>query len=236
MQMPVVAFGDTMPNSNTTFNLPGVGRVLMYYTPEVNTYPGNYTATRSQISTFTSGFVNKTGDTYTWNNFEFLGRTHNTPAEAAVTWTVTYTFLDHSVAAGSLALGILGLGRLDSVDPDYITTASVAQNGTYLGEYGVGGAYGSNLYTDGPDSFSLQNSLYGNGIPGDPSFNTALAVVSIDDDNITSLTVTFSQIGSDGTGVDIGFIQPVPEPATLFLLALSAGALVCLCPFRRRSS
>ena len=235
MQMPVVAFGSTMPN-NTTFYLPGIGNVQMTYTPAVGTIPGNYTATRSQISTFTSGLAHATSDTYTWNNFEFLGRTHNTPPEGAVTWTVTYTFLSGPVAEGDLALGILGLGRLDSVDPDWITTASVAQNGTYLGESGVGGAYGGNLPTSSPGSFSLQNILYGNDIPGDPSFNTALAVVRIDDNNITSLTVTFSQIGSDGTGVNIGFIQPVPEPATFSLLALSAGALACLCRFRRRSS
>ena len=233
MQMPPTAFGSTLPMNNT-FNLPGVGNVQMSYTPAYGT-SGNYTALRSQIAPFTSGSVNHTGDTFSWTDLEFLTRTHNTPPGAAVPWSVTYTFTDGPVTAGTLALGVMGLGRLDLVYPGYITTASVTNNGTYLGEYGVSPSYGSNQFTGFSGSFSLQNALPGDLTPGSPAFNSALAVVRLED-SISSLTVNFSQIGGDGTGLDIGFITLVPEPSAVALTAIGLAGLLGLRAARQKGA
>ena len=218
MQLPPTADGGIIPN-NSTFNLPGVGSVQMSYAPGASTGGGGFSATRYEDAPFGNGSVDYSGDTYSWGAFESLLRTHLTnPSAPPEQWTVTYTF-QGAVPAGNLALGIWGLGRTDLVYPNYITTATIAQNGTELGQFGESSSYGGNLFTQNAGSFSLQNSIPGDTSTGNPAFNSCLALVRIDD-SITSLTVTFWQIGSDGTGVDIGFIEAVPEPSTWIFLGL----------------
>lgn len=198
--------------SPQTFNLPGVGAVQMSFTsPSVP-----MSAIRGNSASMIAASVASGPDAYSWDNHEDFRRTnYNTPGTID-NWSVTYTFLGGPVAAGRLALGVAGLGRLDLDYPGNITVVSVNQNGTFLGET-VEAWLGPNQFSGGVGSFSLQNALPGDSTPGNPAFNTRLAVVRIDD-TISSLTVNFAQIGNDGTGVNIGYITPEPTTASLLLL------------------
>ncbi len=207
--------GPQIPTGQT-FVLPGVGNVLVTFSQT----PPLFSSYRFQSPGFVVRAVNPAPDTYSWTDHEGIARTNFNSQGAIDNWSVTYTFTS-PVAAGSLALGVFGLGRLDLLIPGNITVASVAQNGTFLGDHGIASNLAPTQFSGGAGAFSLQNSMPGNGIPGDPSFNTALAVVRIDD-TISSLTVDFAQIGQDGTGVSIGYL---PSPGASVLLGLSGLAM-----------
>lgn len=220
LNMAPTPFGSSVPN-NSVFNLPGVGNVTVTYS-----IPAGFTDARFQNPLLLNGNVVYGPDTYSWTSHELFAATNIVPADplVGVPWTITYTF-PATEPAGSICLGVAGLGQTTSFGGG-ASTATVYQNGTFLGDWTGGGNYGPTQFTPG-NPFQMQNSLTGPG-GQDPWWNSALAVVRIDDP-VSSLTIEFSQIAGDGVGVNIGHI--VPEPASVGLLAL--GSLLALS--RRRS-
>lgn len=217
MQHAPTPFGSAPPFASS-YNLPGIGVVNMTYTAHPDFAEG-----RLQVPQLASGLITSAGDNYSWSNQECLARTNwGFSGVMNSSWTVTYTF-PSTVAAGSIVLGVQGLGRRDAnpgENPaDTISTATVLQNGTLLGEYTGALNVGPTQFTSGAGTFSMQNSLTGPG-GNDPWWNTGLALVRIDD-AVNSLTVHFDQTSGDGVGVNIGVID-VPEPASAALLALGA--------------
>lgn len=210
-------FGSAPP-ANGSYNLPGIGTVGVSYTVDVDFATG-----RLQVPQLATGSVSYSGDNYGWANQETLARTLLNPSTINKSWSVTYTF-PGTVPAGQIILGVQGLGRRDPLPgenpADTISTATVLQNGTFLGEYTGALNVGPTDFQGGPGIFTMRNSLTGPG-GADPWWNTGLALVRIDDAT-NSLTVRFAHTSGDGVGVNIGTI--VPEPASAGLL-LAAGLL-----------
>jgi hypothetical protein len=217
LNMAPTPFGSSVPN-NSVFFLPNVGNVTVTYS-----LPATFSDARFTNPLLTNGNVVSGPDTYSWTSHELFGATNlaSTNPIVGVPWRITYTF-PGTQAPGKIYLGVSGLGQTTSFGGG-ASTATVYQNGTFLGDWTGGGNYGPTQFTPGPP-FQVQNSLTGAG-GADPWWNSALGVVRIDDP-ISSLTVDFSQISGDGVGVTIGAI---PEPAGAALLGV--GALLTL---RRR--
>lgn len=203
-------FGSSVPN-NSVFNLPGVGNVTLTYS-----VPSGLVDSRGQNPLLTSG--NAGG--YTWTNWEQFGVTSFAPNPPFVTtqWRVTYTF-SGTVSPGTLFVGAAGLGRTSSFGGG-ASTATVNQNGTFVGDWSGGGNYGPTQFTGGVGTFSMQNSLTGAG-GADPHWNSMLGVVAINDP-VSSLTILVDSLPGDGIGVNIG---AVPEPTSLGLFGIGALAL-----------
>jgi hypothetical protein len=222
MQMIPTPIGSPPPFTGT-YNLPGVGAVQMTYTGPLS----DFAEARFQNINIVSGSVAYGGDTYNWTNNEMLARTNWAYSGILNTsWQVTYTFAN-AIPAGQLILGVSGLGRRDpqpNENPlDCISTASVFQSGTHLGDWTNAQNWGATSFSGGFGSFSMTNSVSGPG-GADPWWNTGLALVRIDD-TISSLTVRFNHTAGDGLGVNLGVI--VPEPSTLALLACGCVSLLC---------
>ncbi len=204
LDMSPTPFGTSVPN-NSVFNLPGESPVTVTYS-----IPAGFTHTRFQNPLFQNGNV----PGYSWTAQEMFAATRFTPAPPVSTpWSITYTF-SGTVPAGTLFLGVARLGRTTH-DGGGITTATVNQNGLFLGDWNGGGNYGATQFIGGPGTFTMQNSVAGPG-GQDPWWNSALGVVQILDP-VSSLTVYFSQLAGDGVGVNIA---AVPEPGSLGLIAL----------------
>lgn len=212
LNMAPTPLGSSVPN-NSVFNLPGVGNVTITYS-----LPSSLLNTRNQNPLFQNGTVTSGPATYSWTAHELLGVTSYAPNPPFVVapWAVTYTF-PGTVPAGTLYVGVAGLGRTNSFGGG-MSTATVNQNGAYLGDWTGGGNYGATQFIGGPGTFTMQNSITGLG-GADPWWNSALGVVQILDP-VSSLTVIVNQIPGDGLGVNIG--HAVPEPATLGLIALGS--------------
>ena len=215
LNMAPVQFGSSVPN-NSVYNLPGVGNVTITYS-----LPAALPNNRGQNPLMQNGNV----PGYSWTAHEQFGVTNLAPNPPFVNaaWSVTYTF-PGTVAAGTLFVGVAGLGRTTSQGGG-ISTATVNQNGSFLGDWTGGGNYGATQYIGGPGTFTMQNSVTGAG-GADPWWNSALGVVQILDP-VSSLTFNMSQLPGDGVGVNIGHVAP--EPASLALLGLGGLAM-----FRRR--
>ncbi len=210
LNMSPTPFGSTVPN-NSTFNLPGVGAVLVTYS-----YPANYTQSRSQNPDLQNGNLTYAGDNYAWTNQELFNTITSQDPFGPVPWRITYTF-PGTLPAGTIVLGVAGLGQTTSYGGG-ASTATVNQNGAFLGDWsGAGGPWGPTQFTAGPP-FQMQNSQTGAG-GYDPWWNTPLGVVLINDP-ISSLTVDFGQLRGDGIGLNIGSV--VPEPSSAILLGLGA--------------
>ena len=225
MQMTPTPFGSPPPYTGT-YSLPGVGAVTMSYTGPLS----DFTESRFQNPALVSGSISYGSDSYAWSNNELLARTNwaysgvlNSP------WQVTYTF-SGTIPAGQLILGVSGLGRRDpntGENPlDCITTASVSQSGTFLGDWINGNNWGPTLFSGGAGSFSMENSLTG-PVGYDPWWNTGLALVRIDDP-VSSLTVYFNQTAGDGIGVNLGVLRPRAEHARAARLRARRSALLRL--------
>lgn len=125
--VPVLLDG-TVPNESV-FGITGYGRVKV-------TYDGTLSRTRGQLADAQNNWISYNGDTYAWATFDALTQTNYAPGNSTpVQYTVTYTFLDNPMPAYELVLGVYGLGRLDQLGSSYISTISVANNGTFLGDY-----------------------------------------------------------------------------------------------------
>lgn len=216
MQHTPTPFGSAPPTSGNYF-LPGIGNVQMSYALD-----SDFVEARLAVGPLGVGSVTNGPDNYSWTSQECFARTNwGFSGNLNTSWNVTYTF-SNPVPAGSLVVGVQGLGRRDpdmvGVPPNaYMTEAVVQQNGTFLGEFTGAMNVGPTQFTSGAGIFSMINSLSGAG-GQDPWWNTGLAVVRIDDNLITSLTIRVSQTAGDGVGVNIGSI--VPSPASAALLGL----------------
>lgn len=215
LQMAPTPFGSSVPN-NSVYNLPGVGNVTITYS-----LPTSFTNARFQDGFIQNGNVSSGGDNYAWTSQEVFGTTNLATSNPVVgtPWRITYTFPGVQ-PAGSILLGTSGFGQTTSLGGG-ASTATVNQNGTFLGDWSGAGNYGPTQFTPGLP-FQMQNSVTGPG-GQDPWWNSAFGVVRIDDP-ISSLTIEFSQISGDGLGVNIGHV--VPEPATLVLLAMGGLAMI----------
>lgn len=211
LDMSPTLFGNSVPN-NSVFFLPNVGNVTVTYS-----IPPAFTDGRFQNPLLLNGTVSNGGNNYSWTNHELFATTLQTGPDplVPVPWRITYTF-PGTMPAGKIYVGVSGLGQTTSFGGGK-STATVNQNGTFLGDWTGGGNYGPTLFNGGVGTFEMENSLTGAG-GQDPWWNTPLGVVRIDDP-INSLTVDFSQIRGDGVGVNIG---SVPEPASLALIGLGA--------------
>lgn len=208
MSLAPVPFGSPVPN-NSTYFLPGVGNVDVSFS-----FAGSFAQSRLTTPVLSNGSVTDGGDTYQWGDWDSISAVNWNPAPPVHSpWTITFTFSSVQ-AAGSIYLGVAGLGATSDLGTAY-TTATVHQNGHYLGEYAQGNLYGSNQFSSGAGWFSLQNTVTGPG-GQDPWWNTRLAVTRIDD-AISSLTVEFWQLPGDGVNLNIGV---VPGPGCLALLGL----------------
>lgn len=210
LQMSPPAFGSQVPNGSI-YNLPGLGNVTVTYT-----IPNTFAHSRGNNPLLTTGSVVSGPNTYTWSNWEQFGAVLTTGPDplVPVPWRLTFSW-SNPVPANSIYVGVAGLGRTTSFGGG-MTTATVNQNGTFLGDYTGGGNYGLNQFTPGAGTFMLNNSVTGAG-GADPHWNTALGVVQINDPNLTSLTIDFSHIRGDGAGANIGF---VPTPGAAAVLGL----------------
>jgi hypothetical protein len=209
MNMAPTPFGTSVPN-NSVYTLPGIGNVTVSYA-----FTGTFADSRFQNPLLLNG--NVSANAYTWGNQELFAATNLGQTGQPSNWRITYTFTS-LLPGGSIYLGVSGLGRTTN-NGGMMTVASVNQNGTYLGDWSGGGNYGLTQFTGGPGVFSLNNSVTGAG-GADPWWNTSLAVIRIDD-QISSLTVNFSQLEGDGLGLNIA---SVPAPGAAALLGLGAAA------------
>lgn len=210
---PAVPFGGVIP-SGVIYNDPNLGLVqITYSVPAVSFSQARNTDPLLQNGTIVSG-----PDNYTFGAHESFARTNLGPLTDGLalpsSWGMTYTFLSGPVAAGSLVVGINGLGATTSFGGG-ASTAFVFQSGTFLGDWQNGSTYGATQFTPGVGMFTLQNSVTA---PGglNPNWNTALGV-SLINATVTSLSLEFIQLPGDGVGVNIGF---VPAPGAVALLGL----------------
>lgn len=212
LTMSPPAIGSQIPNGSV-YNLPGVGPVTVTYS-----IPSTFNHARGNNPLLTAGNVVSGPDTYTWSDWELFGATLLSGPDplVPVSWRLTFSW-STPIPANQIYVGVAGLGRTTSFGGG-MTTATVNQNGTFLGDYTGGGNFGLNQFTGGPGTFTLNNSVTGlGGI--DPHWNTALGVVQISDSNLTSITIDFSHIRGDGAGANIGFAIPAPGAGAIVALA-----------------
>jgi hypothetical protein len=206
LNMAPTPIGSSVPN-NSVYNLPGVGNVTISYA-----FTGSFTDNRGTNATMQNGSVVSGPDTYQWGAHETFGATNL--GSTSGTWNITYTFPSLQ-PAGSIYLGVLGLGATTSFGGG-ATTATVNQNGTFLGDWSGGNNFGATQFTSGAGTFQMQNSVAGAG-GQDPWWNTQLGIVRINDP-ISSLTVHVSQLSGDGIGLNIA---SVPAPGATALLGIA---------------
>jgi hypothetical protein len=204
LNMPPTPFGSSVP-SGSVFFVPGIGNVTVTYS-----IPSTFTDSRLGGGVLQSG--NLLSGAYSWTNYESFANILNTGPDplVPVQWTITYTF-PSTLPVGSVFVGVAGLGATTSFGGG-ATTATVNQNGAFLGDWtGGGGPWGPTLFTPGTGVFQMMNSLTAPG-GQDPNWNTPLGVVLITDP-VSSVTVIFSAIRGDGVGVNIGFDKSHLTPA-----------------------
>ncbi|HVZ93488.1 MAG TPA: hypothetical protein VG797_03160 [Phycisphaerales bacterium] len=202
-----VTFGTQVPN-NSNYFLPGIGNVNITYS-----MPTSFVQSRTQNGFFIPGSVTSGPDTYSWTTHEMFGMTSLAPPQPTLSqsWNITYTF-PGVVPAGTLILGVAGLGSTTSFGGGD-TTATVLQNGQFLGDFVSAGNYGATQFNGGPGVFSMQNSVTGAG-GQDPWWNTQLGLVTIMDP-VSSLTIRVNQLSGDGIGLNIASIVPTPGAGAL---------------------
>lgn len=206
LNMSPVPLNTTVPNSSV-YNVPGMGNVTITYA-----MPAVYSNSRTQNVCLQNGALVVGPDTWSWTAHELFAAIFTVGPDplVPVAYTITYT-LPGIFPPGSVYLGFAGLGSTTSFGGG-TSTATVNQNGTFLGDWTGGcGPWGPTQFTGGAGTFQLQNSLTGLG-GLDPWWNTPLGVVRIDD-VVSSVTATMSQLRGDGVGLNIGFDVQHPTPA-----------------------
>lgn len=206
LDMSPVPLGGGVPN-NSNYFLPGVGSVNITY--NINSFIFNHE--RNALFEFQNGSVPYGPDTYSWGAHEHFGTLNTNQGTPGVpnigdAWSITYTF-PGTVPAGQIYLGVAGLGRTLN-EGGVESTATVNQNGTFLGDWISGFNYGATDFIPGAGTFTMRNSQTGAG-GANPWWNTELGVVRIDD-ALNSLTVDFWQLPGDGLLLNIGFAVPAP--------------------------
>jgi hypothetical protein len=221
----------------TTGNVPPAQNLFIYTSAGYNPYgpvslsytavtPGMVTGV-SLPGTMQNGSI--ASNTYNWGNVENFGRTGTNPNDPINQhWSVTYTFSIPMQAGQSLILGIGGLGRRDpnpgeaNIGLASIVNVSSPGSFTLLGEYDNSAQFAPTLSTivNGlSGSLTAENSV---SAPGgqNPNWNTKWAVYEYTAlRTVSSLTFSVDQTNGDGLGMSIGFLNPVPEPQTLGLMA-----------------
>ena len=197
LDMSPTAVNSTVPNGSI-FNVAGIGNVTINYT-----VPASWTHVRGQLPIYATGSVVYGPHTFNWNNFEYFSTIFADGELGPENATITYTF-PSVLPSGTVYVGTVGLGATTSFGGGYSST-TVPQTGTFLGEFIGDPTAGASLFTGGPGSFTVQNSVTGAG-GINPWWNTNLAVVVIDDP-VSSLTINQSMIRGDGIGVTIGFVR-----------------------------
>ena len=217
LDMAPVPINTPVPN-NSAYFMPGLGNVTITYN-----IPSFINHLHGTNAIFQNGNVVSGPDTYTWGAHQYFGATNlgstnpdGTPSVGAP-WSITYTF-PSTVAANQIYLGIAGLGRTLNAG-GIESTATVNQNGTFLGDFISGQNWGATDFIPGAGTFTLRNTQTGLG-GADPWWNTELALVQIND-SLNSLTVDFWHLPGDGLFVNIAY---VPAPGAFALLA--AGGLM----------
>ena len=204
LTMSPPAFGSSVPNASV-YNLAGVGPVTVTYS-----LPSGFTDARLQNPLLTTG----SAGAYSWTDYELFAATNTVAANpiVGVPWRLTFTFTG-TVPANTLFVGVAGLGQTTSFGGG-ATTATVNQNGLFIGDWSGGGNYGPTQYTGGAGTFTMQNSLTGAG-GADPWWNSQLGVAQILDP-VSSITIDFAQIAGDGAGANIGVLVPAPGAVSMF--------------------
>jgi uncharacterized repeat protein (TIGR03803 family) len=179
--------------ANATFILPGYPGVVMV----------SFTSTspdwvRSTYAPAQNGIISSPAGVYGWTSVDYLGAVDIT---GLIDYTLTFSFSGPPVPAGQLLLGSIGLGGHLADGP---TTATVNQNGTFLGDWNLGAGFGPTAFTPGAGMFTLTNSLI-DPVPG--YFNTEFGVTRIDNFITGSLTIAVHQVGGDGIGFTVGLID-----------------------------
>lgn len=214
LPMPPIPSGTTVPNGSV-YAVPGLGTVTLTYSlpaPPASLWSA-YPVRLNQPSLYNLSVANG-GNLYGWTNCEALAGTikSSTSNTGPYPWSVTWTF-SQMIPVGALYFGVSGLGRFNDVYGVGTSTATVSQNGTFLGEVDGGNNWGANVFTSVPGQFQLSNSQTGN-FAQDPQWNSKLAVIQILD-AVTVLTVKLNQIRDDGVGVNIGLDTSLPTPTRL---------------------
>jgi len=215
LDMAPVPFNTPVPNASAYF-MPGLGNVTITYT-----IPSYFLHNHATNPIFDNGSVINGPDTYSWTNNQYFGATNFNPGNSDGTpslgdpWSITYTF-PTTVPANQIYLGISGLGRTTN-SGGIESTATVNQNGTFLGDFISGFPFGATDFIPGAGTFMLRNTQTGPG-GSDPWWNTELALVQIND-SLNSLTVNFWQLPGDGLTVNIAYAVPTPGAASLLGLA-----------------
>ena len=195
LDMSPTAIGAPVPNGSV-INVAGIGNVTVTYS-----VPSHWTHSRAQIAAFTTGSVVAGPDTYQWNNYEYFSTIFTTGELGPETCTITYIF-PATLAAGTVFVGTIGLGATTSFGGG-ISSTTVNQNGTFLGDFIGDPTAGASLFIGGAGTFTVQNSVTGAG-GINPWWNTHLGVIRIDD-AVASLTIHQSALRGDGIGATIGF-------------------------------
>jgi hypothetical protein len=193
--------------SGTAFTLPGYNGVVTV----------SYTSTSPEWNNDTylpmqNGIVTSPAGVYGWASVDYLASVNKTANSIDYMLTFTFTGPGPLPPAGQLVLGSIGLGGHLADGP---TTATVHQNGTFLGDWNLGDGFGPTICTPGASMFTLTNSLI-DPVPG--YFNTDFGLTRIDDLFAGSLTISVHQVGGDGIGFTIGL--PEPDPCATNCLAI----------------
>lgn len=197
LDMSPTAVGSPVPSGSIIY-VAGIGNITV-----THSIPAHWSHTRAVLPPYVAGNVVSGPDTYPWINYEMFSTIFTAGELGPETATITYTF-PTQLPAGYVFVGAVGLGATTSFGGG-ISTTTVNQNGTYLGEFVGDATAGATQFLGGAGTFTLQNSVTGAG-GANPWWNTNLGVVRIDD-ALTSLTVIQSGLRGDGIAFNIGFAR-----------------------------